>query len=91
VEAVRLTKLHRDPDGFILKTKNPVFTEAECVFLGEAGCTVYEGRPEACRTWPLWPRLYEDAAVFEKSRTTCAMLRHLSHPNFKELYSRQLG
>ena len=29
--------------------------EEKCVFLGEKGCTVYEARPEQCRTWPFWP------------------------------------
>lgn len=26
-----------------------------CVFLEEKRCTVYEGRPAQCRTWPFWP------------------------------------
>lgn len=29
--------------------------EEACIFLGEKGCTVYEGRPMQCRTWPFWP------------------------------------
>ena len=29
--------------------------DEKCVFLGEKGCTVYEARPEQCRTWPFWP------------------------------------
>lgn len=28
---------------------------AACVFLGEKGCTVYDARPQQCRTWPFWP------------------------------------
>lgn len=26
-----------------------------CVFLQDNRCTVYEGRPTQCRTWPFWP------------------------------------
>ena len=47
--------LHRftqkDEDG--LRVLN--WDEEKCVFLGEKGCTVYEARPEQCRTWPFWP------------------------------------
>lgn len=32
----------------------PDHTE-DCVFLKEARCEVYEGRPTQCRTWPFWP------------------------------------
>ncbi|MCO5113499.1 MAG: YkgJ family cysteine cluster protein [Bdellovibrionaceae bacterium] len=26
-----------------------------CVFLQDNRCSVYEGRPTQCRTWPFWP------------------------------------
>ena len=29
----------------------------ECLFLKGKGCTVYEGRPTQCRTWPFWPEV----------------------------------
>lgn len=32
--------------------KNP---KKDCQFLEESRCTVYEGRPTQCRTWPFWP------------------------------------
>jgi len=32
--------------------KNP---EKDCEFLQGARCSVYEGRPLQCRTWPFWP------------------------------------
>lgn len=28
-----------------------------CVFLKNKSCTVYEGRPTQCRTWPFWPEV----------------------------------
>ena len=28
--------------------------EGDCRFLSNRRCTVYEGRPNQCRTWPFW-------------------------------------
>jgi len=30
-------------------------SDGNCVFLNHKRCTVYEGRPTQCRTWPFWP------------------------------------
>jgi Fe-S-cluster containining protein len=38
-------------DGWIF-LKNP---QLPCGFLKANQCTVYEGRPTQCRTWPFWP------------------------------------
>lgn len=27
----------------------------DCLFLENSRCSVYEGRPTQCRTWPFWP------------------------------------
>ncbi len=38
-------------DGrFHLKESGP-----DCLFLEAKRCSVYEGRPTQCRTWPFWP------------------------------------
>ena len=29
----------------------------ECVFLVQGKCSVYEGRPDQCRSWPFWPEV----------------------------------
>ena len=29
----------------------------DCMFLNGKSCTVYEGRPTQCRTWPFWPEV----------------------------------
>ena len=29
--------------------------EADCMFLADGRCSVYEARPTQCRTWPFWP------------------------------------
>lgn len=41
----------------------------DCIFLKDKRCTVYEGRPTQCRTWPFWPenmkaRKWDDIASF---------------------------
>lgn len=28
-----------------------------CIFLKDKRCSVYEGRPTQCRTWPFWPEV----------------------------------
>jgi hypothetical protein len=38
-------------DGLMhLKESGP-----DCMFLQNKRCSVYEGRPTQCRTWPFWP------------------------------------
>jgi uncharacterized protein len=45
-------KMHcEETDGHI-HLKGP---DKTCGFLKEKRCTVYEGRPDQCRTWPFWP------------------------------------
>lgn len=39
--------------GYYLK--NP---DVDCCFLDGKRCSVYEVRPEQCRTWPFWPGNY---------------------------------
>jgi Fe-S-cluster containining protein len=38
--------------GLYFHLLNP---EADCGFLHEKRCLVYEARPAQCRTWPFWP------------------------------------
>ena len=42
----------KDEDGLGHTLKWP---DQACTFLAEKGCTVYEARPQQCRTWPFWP------------------------------------
>lgn len=46
------TRTHctRDDAFYVLKEEGP-----ECRFLKDNQCSVYEGRPAQCRTWPFWP------------------------------------
>lgn len=34
---------------------DPPEMKGDCMFLDDKKCTVYEARPEHCRTWPFWP------------------------------------
>lgn len=36
--------------------------DGECRFLDGKRCSVYEGRPTQCRTWPFWPELMRPRA-----------------------------
>ncbi|MEM8712007.1 MAG: YkgJ family cysteine cluster protein, partial [Planctomycetota bacterium] len=47
-----------------------------CVLLeGHNECSVYEDRPEHCRTFPYWPSVMETEAGFERARATCPGIR----------------
>lgn len=49
----------------------------DCIFWdGEAGCTVYEGRPTQCRTWPFWPDTIETPEDWEALREGCPGAGH---------------
>jgi Fe-S-cluster containining protein len=43
-----------------------------CALLeGAQRCTVYEARPEHCRSFPFWPAVLSEPAAFEAARATC--------------------
>lgn len=42
-------------DGHYHLIERPENTD--CLFLKDKRCTVYEARPEQCRTWPFWPEV----------------------------------
>ena len=46
-------------------------TKPDCMFLKNKGCTVYEARPNQCRTWPFWPELMNAKAWKSEVRTFC--------------------
>ena len=44
----------------------------DCVFWdASAGCTVYEARPDQCRTWPFWDQNIETRADWDATRAVC--------------------
>jgi len=43
-----------------------------CIFLGEdLKCTVYEARPDQCRTYPFWPHLLASQLSWEWESLKC--------------------
>jgi len=49
----------------------------DCVFLtqpdeqGRRGCSIYEVRPQQCRTWPFWPENLRTPADWQEAGETC--------------------
>ncbi len=43
----------------------------DCVFLNEKGCSVYEGRPRQCRTYPFWMSILESEEHWEEEKKSC--------------------
>ena len=62
------TYLGETDDG-IYYLRNP---EDDCVFLKGTRCSVYEGRPTQCRTWPFWPENMNAKTWNEEVATFCA-------------------
>lgn len=46
--------------------KNP-----DCLFLKNKRCSVYEGRPTQCRTWPFWPEVMNAKAWNKDVKSFC--------------------
>lgn len=45
--------------------------EEDCIFLKNNQCTVYDGRPEHCRTWPFWPEHMSPKAWVKEVASFC--------------------
>jgi len=58
-------------------TERVVQGKYDCVFLDRStekpSCSLYEGRPMQCRTWPFWPEILQSKASWErtKQQTPC--------------------
>lgn len=46
--------------------KNP-----DCMFLKGKSCSIYEGRPTQCRTWPFWPEVMNAKAWAKDVKAFC--------------------
>ena len=56
-----------EPDGQTFKTG----LGHRCVFLDDgrqASCSIYEDRPEQCRTWPFWPENLRSERSWESAK-----------------------
>jgi Fe-S-cluster containining protein len=43
----------------------------DCVFLKDKKCSVYQGRPTQCRTWPFWPETLKPKAWGREISSFC--------------------
>ncbi|MFA6687879.1 MAG: YkgJ family cysteine cluster protein [Sphaerochaetaceae bacterium] len=43
----------------------------DCIFLTEAGCSVYDARPEQCRTYPFWASIMENRENWDEEAKSC--------------------
>lgn len=43
----------------------------DCEFLTPQGCSVYESRPEQCRTYPFWPAIMESRSKWDEEAHYC--------------------
>lgn len=62
------TKKHCDKTEGWMHLKKP---DQPCQFLDGKRCTVYEGRPNQCRTWPFWPENMNAKTWNEEVITFC--------------------
>lgn len=64
------------PEGRSIKDIRPEGSESwDCVFLarenGRTGCSIYEVRPEQCRTWPFWRSNLRSRQAWESAAEGC--------------------
>lgn len=46
--------------------------DGDCVFWDrDGGCTVYEARPDQCRTWPFWPHNLQSERSWRQAGRHC--------------------
>ncbi len=59
----------------------------DCEFLSEKGCTVYDARPEQCRTYPFWRSIMESREKWDEEAQYCRGInrgRKISAEEIKE-------
>lgn len=48
----------------------------DCLFLKDNKCSIYEKRPNQCRTYPWWAQNLRSRNDWEKARITCEGINH---------------
>jgi hypothetical protein len=72
--ARRFVRTARDPRSGDLRSalKESEADGGRCALLvGKNTCSVYDARPQHCRTFPYWPSVLADRTAFESARSTC--------------------
>ncbi len=49
---------------------------SDCIFLANKACTVYDGRPTQCRTYPWWLVNIVDAESWQEAAQVCEGIDH---------------
>ncbi len=62
---------------------------AECVFLKENQCSVYEARPTQCRTFPWWIHFLQTREDWEEAGKRCEGIEHPDAPLVPSLHIQQ--
>lgn len=57
----------------------------DCVFLKDKRCEIYPVRPNQCRTYPFWPYLMEERALWEAEKEACPGIGHGEHHDAAEI------
>ncbi len=52
LKTAEFTRTHCEKTSGFFHLRNP---QNDCQFLSGVRCTVYQARPEQCRSWPFWP------------------------------------
>lgn len=61
----------------------------DCIFYDrEQGCTVYEDRPQQCRTWPFWRRVVASPTTWKDAARDCPGMNQGSHYDLVQIRSR---
>jgi Fe-S-cluster containining protein len=55
-------------------------SSADCVFLRDRTCTVYEGRPTQCRAYPWWLQNIQDVQSWREAAAVCEGIDHPDAP-----------
>lgn len=43
----------------------------DCIFLTDKGCSIYNGRPTQCRTYPFWSGVMESEKTWNEEKKLC--------------------
>ena len=60
----------------------------DCIFLTKAGCSIYEGRPGQCRTYPFWKSIVESKSAWENEAKSCPGINKGKKISKKEIEKR---
>jgi uncharacterized protein len=59
------------PDGFGNQISLGEQENKDCIFWSDGGCSVYEDRPEQCRTYPFWSHVLESEESWNREAREC--------------------